>query len=111
MFFLLDPNRIAELHICHQNGDTEMNRTRRNQIKAIRTQVKEAYAKFVEISEKVDEIIGEEQDYFDSMPENLQGSEKGYAAESAIEALEEIRDGLDMLDDEEFEDAFERAVE
>lgn len=33
-------------------------------------------------------ILGEEQEYFDNMPEGFQSSERGEAAESAISELE-----------------------
>jgi hypothetical protein len=34
----------------------------------------------------------EEQDYYDNMPENLQGSDKGQAAEAAADSLQEAAD-------------------
>ena len=44
----------------------------------------------------------EEQDYFDGMPENLQGSEKGERAQEVAEELETVSGEL-----EEFQDRIE----
>lgn len=37
----------------------------------------------------------DERDYYDNMPESLQGGEKGTAAEAAADALQEAVDKLD----------------
>lgn len=48
-------------------------------------------------------IYDDEQYAFDSMPENLQGSEKGLESEEALDAIDEIKehiqDAIDMLND------------
>ena len=58
-----------------------MNNARRKQINAI-------VAKLQELNEEIENILGEEQDAFDSMPEGLQSSERGDMAQEAISQLE-----------------------
>lgn len=58
-----------------------MNKERRNKIMTI-------VGKLQDIEEEIQAILDEEQDYFDNMPESLQGGEKGSAAEGAINDLE-----------------------
>ena len=45
---------------------------------------------------KIDEVLQEEQDYYDNMPESLQSSERGENSEEAISNLEEA---LSCIDD------------
>ena len=49
-----------------------------------------------ELATAARELASEEQDYFDNMPESLQGGEKGQAAEQAASALEELADALEQ---------------
>lgn len=60
-----------------------------------RKQINELCNKLRDLSEDLNCILSDEQDCFDSMPENLQGSEKGCASEEAIESLEEASEQLD----------------
>lgn len=46
------------------------------------------------LAEEVDGIKDEEQEYFDNMPEGLQGSERGETAEAAVNNLEVASDSL-----------------
>ena len=61
-----------------------MNKQRR---KVIRELIEQATA----LSQQIEEVLNEEQDYFDYMPENLQGSERGEIAQEAICDLEEAQ--------------------
>ncbi len=47
------------------------------------------------LKDEIDEVLQEEQDYYDNMPENLQSSERGETAEEAIYSLEEAESCLD----------------
>jgi len=67
-----------------------MNKQRREQIKKVAQ-------KLDEIKDELNMIYGDEQDYYDNMPENLQGSERGMAAEEAIETLEEAVNSIDEV--------------
>ena len=48
-----------------------------------------------EIKDSIQDIIDEEQETFDDMPENLQQSERAEAMEDAINSLEEAQSDLD----------------
>jgi hypothetical protein len=52
---------------------------------------------FEELVDTLEEIHGEEQEYFDNMPENIQQSEKGEQTQSAINCLENAVDNLGDL--------------
>ena len=49
------------------------------------------------IKEELEDILNEEQDYYDNIPENLLGSERAEIAEEAIGLLEEANDSLDNI--------------
>ena len=64
----------------------------------------------IEISQHIEasachlrDILGEEQEYYDNMPENLQGSTRGMESEEAqsnIEsAIESLEDAMTLLED------------
>lgn len=65
-----------------------MNKTRRQQLR-----------KWLEDMENIkgelETICSDEQDYFDNMPENLQGSQRGCDSEEAIEQMEEAVSSLE----------------
>ena len=65
-----------------------MNRERRAKIKAQINRINE-------IAASLQDIMDEEQDYFDNMPENLQGSIRGDAAEEAISTLDDAVSALE----------------
>lgn len=44
---------------------------------------------------KIESVKYEEEYYFDSMPENLQGSQRGEESQDAIESLEDTVDSLE----------------
>lgn len=64
-----------------------MNSERRLQIDGIIAQLEEAQSNVTMVQE-------EEQDYFDEMPEGLQGSEKGDRASEVSDELMDIDTGL-----------------
>lgn len=76
-----------------------MNNQRRKAIRAVLAMIEEARG-------PIEELRGEEQDAFDSMPESLQESERGERAQEAVEALEEAEMAIDEL-----VSALERAAE
>ena len=65
-----------------------MNNTRRKQIK-------EAIDKIWEARDILENVKSEEEDAMDSMPENLQGSERYSDMETAVSDLEEAMDNLE----------------
>ncbi len=67
-----------------------MNKQRRKQLSEISTAIDNARA-------ELEMVADDEQAYFDDMPENLQGSERGEAAEECADQLCELHNELDEL--------------
>lgn len=80
-----------------------MNKERRKAIEAMAAKIEELKSQLEGLD--VSDLRDEEQDYFDNMPESLQGGDKGQAAEAAAEALTEAIDSL-----QEAVDALDSAV-
>lgn len=75
-----------------------MNNNRRKEInKAIDllTSAKEAWEEAAAI---IESCADEEREYYDNMPESLQGSDKGLGAEAAAELLEGVKDKMHEID-------------
>lgn len=73
-----------------------MNKQRRNSIQTAINFLYEMQDKLDQVKAICEESSEEEQEYFDNMPENLQGSDKGLAAESAAENLQEVAEAIDV---------------
>lgn len=71
-----------------------------------RSKIDDILSRLSAIEEEISELEGEEQDYFDNMPEGLQDGEKGDKAQAAIEALQDANSAVD-----EVKKALERAEE
>ncbi|MGL4174181.1 MAG: hypothetical protein ACRCTR_08970 [Actinomycetota bacterium] len=65
-----------------------MNKDRRRRIEEICGQLDT-------IREAIDELVDEEREAFDNMPESLQESERGQASEQAAGSLDSARDAVD----------------
>ena len=72
-----------------------MNKQRRQKIRDVRKEIENCKA-------NLQKILDEEQDYFDNMPENLQGSMRGSDSEDAIDTMEGcidmIENCIDMIE-------------
>jgi len=69
-----------------------MNNQRRKQIEEI--------AKDLEaLAERIEDVMNDEQNYFDAMPESFQSGTKGEAAEQALYALEGAKDAIENAKD------------
>lgn len=69
-----------------------MNKQRRKEIERI-------IDGLISWQDAIEEVLSEEQDYLDNIPENLQTSEKAEIAENAISCLEEASSNIqDLLD-------------
>lgn len=73
-----------------------MNKTRRQQLRKWLEDMEN-------IKSELETICSDEQDYFDNMPENLQGGQKGMDAEEFIEQMEEavssIEDAISVIEE------------
>ena len=54
-----------------------------------RKDIERAIALLDEAKDIIETAAGEERDYYDAMPENMQGGEKGERAEQAADSLDE----------------------
>jgi len=65
-----------------------MNKERRNEISKIMSELEE-------LKSRIDDVLNEEQEAFDNMPESLQSSDRGQVAEEAISYLESAQGAMD----------------
>jgi seryl-tRNA synthetase len=75
-----------------------MNADRRKAIDAVISQIEELAEKARSLAADVESIKDEEDDYLSNMPESFQNGEKGEAAQTAIDALDNAYSELDGLD-------------
>ena len=60
-----------------------------------RKKLDEIIAKIQDVSEELESVMNDEEEYRDNMPENLQGSEKHEMADSACSSMQEAIDQLE----------------
>ena len=92
-----------------------MNNKRREKIKNIINILNSPNVNFISIQNKIEKILDEEQDSFESLPENLQYSKNGEKSEEAIgyleDALESIEEYLFLpIEDKENKDIIEETI-
>lgn len=67
-----------------------MNKQRRQKIRDVRKEIENC-------KKNLQKILDEEQDYFDNMPENLQGSIRGSDSEDGIDTMENCIEDLENI--------------
>lgn len=67
-----------------------MNKQRKQKIRDVRKEIENC-------KDNLQKILDEEQDYFDNMPENLQGSMRGSDSEDAIDTMENCIEDLENI--------------
>ncbi len=65
-----------------------MNAQRRKKLEILKERLTILMGEASSLGDDLAELRNEEQDYFDNMPESLQGGDKGQKAEEAISAME-----------------------
>lgn len=70
-----------------------MNKQRRKEIKNVIDLLENAKC-------SLENILADEEDYFDNMPENLQGSMRGEESENAIDVLQDSIDEIESCIDD-----------
>lgn len=75
-----------------------MNKNRRKDINKAIDLLNAAKASWEEAFGLIESAADEEQEYYDNMPESLQGSDKGQSAESAASMLTEVKDAMAEID-------------
>lgn len=92
-----------------------MNKARRTEIAKVITSIEELKAsaatlagQLSDIKDSIEQIRDDEQEYYDNMPDNMRDGDKGEAAQSAVNALEEAMSGVETmiaeLDESKFSD-------
>ena len=71
-----------------------MNKNRRKELMEWVKKAENWAAQGEELKDVLENICSDEQDYFDNMPENLQGSQRGMDAEEAIDAMNEAIESM-----------------
>ncbi len=77
-----------------------MNKERRKRLNEIAVRTDAIIEKLASVSEDLQQIQAEEQDYYDMMPEPFQNGIKGLNAQAAIDALQDAIDNLDTMSSE-----------
>lgn len=95
-----------------------MNNKRRKQIdkamsdlESIRNVYTAFRAAVDDLQEAIESVQSDEREYFDNMPESLQGGDKGQAAEAACDKLQEAIDELDGMPEQDFIDTMITALD
>lgn len=88
-----------------------MNRIRRRSLKAILGQLDEFSTVLETVKEALQDVLTEEQEAYDNLPEGLQETERGQQMQEYIEALEGVVDSLGDLDVEDLYGTIEEIAE
>lgn len=75
-----------------------MNRDRRNQIAGALKLIEQAKEILETAKSELETARDDERDYYDNMPESLQGGEKGERASASADALDEAIDAFGQID-------------
>lgn len=72
-----------------------MNKNRRKELMEWVRRAEEWAAQGAELKDELENICSDEQDYFDNIPENLQGGQRAMDSEEAIDKMNEAIDSMD----------------
>ena len=88
-----------------------MNRIRRKSLKAVLGQMDELSTALETVKEALQDVLNEEQEAYDNLPEGLQEADRGQQMQEYIEALEGVVDSLGELDVEDLYSTIEDIAE
>lgn len=88
-----------------------MNRIRRKSLKAILGQMDELSTVLETVKEALQDVLNEEQEVYDNLPEGLQEADQGQQMQEYIETLEGVVDSLGELDIEDLYGTVEEIAE
>ena len=88
-----------------------MNAQRRKALKAVITKLEDLESLRQEIKEELEDIMDEEQESFDNMPEGLQESDRGQQMQEYISTMEGVFDDLSDMDIDGMADQLREIVE
>lgn len=88
-----------------------MNNLRRKELANVAAEIEAAQEALSRAQEVIEQAHSEEEEYYDCMPEGLQGGEKGEKAQEAVDALQGAIDAIEEIDFSEIEGYIETATE
>ncbi|MEJ5966277.1 hypothetical protein [Flavonifractor porci] len=88
-----------------------MNRIRRKSLRTILGQMDELSTVLETVKEALQDVLNEEQEAYDNLPEGLQESDRGQQMQEYIDALEGVVDSLGELDIEDLYGTIEEIAE
>ena len=88
-----------------------MNRSRRKSLRTILGQMDELSTVLETVKEALQDVLNEEQEAYDNLPEGLQESDRGQQMQEYIDALEGVVDSLGELDIEDLYGTIEEIAE
>lgn len=88
-----------------------MNRIRRKSLRTILGQMDELSTVLETVKEALQDVLNEEQEAYDNLPEGLQESYRGQQMQEYIDALEGVVDSLGELDIEDLYGTIEEIAE
>lgn len=88
-----------------------MNRIRRKSLRTILGQMDELSTVPETVKEALQDVLNEEQEAYDNLPEGLQESDRGQQMQEYIDALEGVVDSLGELDIEDLYGTIEEIAE
>lgn len=75
-----------------------MNKARRKELAIIAAMLEELDALREQIRERLSDVLDEEQDALDNMPESLQAGDRGEQMQEYIDTMENVTGELDLFD-------------
>ena len=88
-----------------------MNRIRRKSLRTILGQMDELSTVLETVKEALQDVLNEEQEAYDNLPEGLQELDRGQQMQEYIDALEGVVDSLGELDIEDLYGTIEEIAE
>lgn len=88
-----------------------MNAQRRKALKAVITKLEDMDSLRQEIKEELEDVMDEEQESFDNMPEGLQESDRGQQMQEYISTIEGVIDDLSNMDIDDLADQIREIAE
>lgn len=88
-----------------------MNRIRRKSLRTILGQMDELSTVLETVKEALQDVLNEEQEAYNNLPEGLQESDRGQQMQEYIDALEGVVDSLGELDIEDLYGTIEEIAE
>ena len=88
-----------------------MNRIRRKSLRTILGQMDELSTVLETVKEALQDVLNEEQEAYDNLPEGLQESDRGQQMQEYIDAREGVVDSLGELDIEDLYGTIEEIAE